>query len=61
MDAALQGPDPVRLREAFRRFRRQAMLRFFQVDLNLRELCGEIAPIGDPVTALLEEAKYGDG
>lgn len=61
MDAALQGPDPARLREAFRRFRRQAMLRFFQVDLNLRELCGEIAPIGDPVTALLEEAKYGDG
>ena len=60
LDAALAGPDAPRHREGFRRYRRQAMLRFFQVDLNLRELCGAIGAIGEPVTALLWEAAHVD-
>jgi hypothetical protein len=60
LDAALAGTDALRHREGFRRYRRQAMLRFFQVDLNLRELCGAIGAIGEPVTALLWEAYHAN-
>lgn len=54
VEAALAAPAGPR--EAFRRYRRQAMLRFFQVDLSLRDLCGAITAIGTPITALLNEA-----
>src|SRR5262249_7135832 len=58
--SVLADSDVARHREAFRRYRRQAMLRFFQVDLSLRELCGAIAAIGDPVTALFQEAIHAN-
>jgi hypothetical protein len=63
VDAAVSElPKPAldRLQASFRRYRREATLRFFQVDLSLRDLCGEIAAIGDPVTALLREAVHVD-
>jgi hypothetical protein len=53
LDEALAADNPVKTRRAFRNYRNRAGHRFFQVDSDLRKLCGELRPIGEPLTVVL--------
>jgi hypothetical protein len=53
LDEALTADNPVKTRRAFRNYRNRAGHHFFQVDSELRKLCGELRPIGEPLTAVL--------
>jgi hypothetical protein len=53
LDEALATDNPVKTRRAFRNYRNRAGHRFFQVDSDLRRLCGELRPIGEPLTVVL--------
>jgi hypothetical protein len=56
VNTGLAASDLTSTRLAFRSYRRRAMLRFFQVDSILRELCADLAGIREPVAELLREA-----
>ncbi len=53
LDEALAADNPVKTRRAFRNYRNRAGHHFFQVDSDLRKLCGELRPIGEPLTLVL--------
>ena len=53
LDEALAADNPVKTRRAFRNYRNRAGHHFFQVDTELRKLCGELRPIGEPLTLVL--------
>lgn len=53
LDQALQAADPAQVRRHFYRFRRQAGLRFYAVDTDLKNLCGELATIAAPLDSVL--------
>ena len=53
LDEALGADNPVKTRRAFRNYRNRAGHHFFQVDSELRKLCGELRPIGEPLTVVL--------
>ena len=53
LDEALASDNPVKTRRAFRNYRNRAGHHFFQVDSDLRKLCGELRPIGEPLTMVL--------
>jgi hypothetical protein len=53
IDEALGADNPVKTRRAFRNYRNRAGHHFFQVDSELRKLCGELRPIGEPLTLVL--------
>lgn len=53
LDEALAADNPVKTRRAFRNYRNRAGHHFFQVDNDLRKLCGELRPIGEPLTLVL--------
>ncbi len=59
LDADLATKDAAKIRPAFRRYRVRAMARFFEIDLALKALCGEIVKLGEPVNILLKEALNG--
>ena len=50
---ALAAENPALVRRHFYRFRRQAGLRFYQVDAELKQLCGELAIIAAPLDSVL--------
>lgn len=54
LDHAIAGHDPVRTRSCFGRYRRAAGERFFQVDTELKDLCGQLRTIGTPLAAVAE-------
>lgn len=56
MDNAIAGSDGTRVRSAFERYRRRALLQSFEVDVQLKSLCGTIADLGNPLNTLLQEA-----
>ncbi|MBX2998646.1 MAG: CHAT domain-containing protein [Caldilineaceae bacterium] len=53
LDAALQSLNLALVRRCFFRFRRQAGIRFYQVDAELKNLCGEVARIAAPLDSIL--------
>lgn len=64
MEAALAEPGHRRVKSAFRRYRREAGLRFFDVDVKLLELCDSLKAIGealDRVLPMLAPATWGGG
>lgn len=53
LDEALPAGNPANIRRAFKGFRREANSRFFQVDTDLKILCGSLRQIGEPLNAIL--------
>ena len=53
IDAAIGENDLPRIRRHFRRFRRQAVTRFFQVDTRLKRQCDELRKAGEPLAAIV--------
>ena len=53
LDKAVQAEDPAQIRRHFYRFRRRTGLRFYDVDSQLRDLCGELTTIAGPVDSVL--------
>jgi hypothetical protein len=53
LDGALQAQNLALVRRCFYRFRRQAGIRFYQVDAELKNLCGEVARIATPLDSIL--------
>jgi hypothetical protein len=51
---AAAGGDPADMLRNFRRFRRQALDRFYQVDLTLMKLCGDLGEVAHPLATILE-------
>lgn len=54
LTSALEAADPTRVRQFFRRFRRQAGERFFRVDIELKRVCDELRLIGESLTSVLK-------
>ena len=55
LDEVLNGDNPLRTRTAFRSYSRRVSTRFYQVDLNLKTLCGELRYIADPLSKVLRK------
>lgn len=53
LDEALPSGNPAKIKRAFRGFRRDAGSRFYQVDHDLKMLCGTLRQIGEPLNDLL--------
>ena len=51
--AALNENNPVKIKRCFRSYRRRASNRFFQVDVDLKSICGELRKIGTPLASVL--------
>jgi hypothetical protein len=59
-DLALNGcleakGSPPKIRLAYRRYRHEAGSHFFQVDVDLKSLCGELRKVGEPLAAILRK------
>lgn len=58
LDNALSADiNPVKVRRSFRSYQRHATYQFFQVDKELKELCGDLRQIGAPLASILEMIK----
>lgn len=53
LDAAITEQHPVKIKRYFRRYRRRAGQRFFQVDVTLNRLCEELREVGGPLASVL--------
>ena len=53
LDKAITTGNNARARDLFWRFRRQAGLRFFRVDAELKALCEELRLVGEPLALVL--------
>ena len=53
LDEAITAGNSARARSFFWRFRRQAGLRFFRVDTELKALCEELRLVGEPLSLVL--------
>ena len=53
LQAALDARNPARARDCFRRYRRSAGLRFFEVDVRLKEICTGLLTVGEPLVSVL--------
>jgi hypothetical protein len=53
LDKAVRAEDPAQIRRHFYRFRRRTGLRFYDVDSQLKDLCGELTTIAGPVDSVL--------
>lgn len=53
LDTALDIQNPIQIKRYFRRYRRQASVRFYQVDVTLKRLCEELRAVGDPLASVL--------
>jgi predicted nucleic acid-binding protein len=51
--AALSSQNLAKVRESFRRYRRSAGLRFFEVDVKLKTLCSHLLTVGEPLVSVL--------
>jgi hypothetical protein len=54
LEEALSNHNPVKVRRCFRNYQRRAANRFYQVDKQLKELCGSLRQIGVPLASVLE-------
>jgi hypothetical protein len=54
LEEALSLNDSIRIRQSFQRYRSRVGSRFYQVDFGLKELCGKLHRVGDPLTTVLE-------
>lgn len=57
LDQAILDDNPKRIKQAFRKYRSRIGRRFFDVDTNLKELCGEIKKIGPPLDDVIRKIK----
>jgi hypothetical protein len=55
LEEALNSDNPARTRNSFRSYNRRISTRFYQVDLNLKALCGELRCIADPLSKVLRK------
>jgi hypothetical protein len=53
LDAALKAQNPVNVKLFFRRYRRLASERFYQVDVTLKRLCDELREVDKPLNSLV--------
>jgi hypothetical protein len=53
LNEALAANNPVKIKRAFRSYRRRAGDRFYRVDVDLKTLCGELRKIGAPLASVL--------
>jgi hypothetical protein len=53
LDAAFDAQNPAKVKQYFRRYRRKASDRFFQVDVVLKRLCEELREVGEPLVSIL--------
>lgn len=54
LDAAIAENDAQKMARHFRRYRQRAITRFFAVDTNLHQQCGELRKAGDPLAAIVQ-------
>lgn len=54
LEEAISLKDPNRIRQNFQRYRSRVGNRFYRVDFALKELCGKLRGLGDPLTTVLE-------
>jgi len=54
LDEALLSNNPAKARRSFRSFQRRATNYFYQVDLELKALCGNLRQISMPLASVLE-------
>lgn len=54
LDAAIAQQHPVNTKRYFRRYRRRASERFFQIDVTLKRLCEELREVGGPLALVLK-------
>jgi hypothetical protein len=54
---ALSNNNLVKVRRSFRNYQRRTANRFYQVDLELKALCGNLRQIGVPLASVLEMIK----
>ena len=54
LEEAISLNDPTKIRQYFQRYRSRVGNRFYQVDFALKELCGKLHSVGDPLTTVLE-------
>ena len=54
LDEAIAQDNPAKSRRYFWRFRRRAGDRFFRVDTALKELCGDLREIGEPLASVMD-------
>ncbi|MEL7225456.1 MAG: hypothetical protein AAGL17_11485 [Cyanobacteria bacterium J06576_12] len=53
LDMAIRAENPTKIRSHFRRYRRRASQRFFQVDVTLKRICEELRVVGGPLAMVL--------
>ena len=54
LDHAISLNDLSKIRQHFQRYRSRIGNRFYQVDFTLKELCGKLHQVGDPLTTIME-------
>jgi TIR domain len=54
LEGAISLDSPAQIKQYFQRFRTRAGSRFYQVDFNVKELCGKLRLVGDPLATILE-------
>jgi hypothetical protein len=54
LDEGACSADPAKVRRGFRNFQRRVANRFYQVDIELKTLCGNLRQIGVPLASVLE-------
>jgi hypothetical protein len=54
LEEAMNSNDPVRIRRSFYSYRSTMGYRFYQVDDALKELCGKLNRVGDPLKTIWE-------
>lgn len=54
LDTALRGQEPLKIRQCFRMYCRQAKEHFYEVDSTLKHLCEELREVGKALASVLE-------
>jgi hypothetical protein len=54
LDEALSNHNPAKVRRCFHNYQRRTANRFYQVDKDLKALCGNLRQIGVPLASVLE-------
>jgi hypothetical protein len=57
LDLALTGNNPAKVCRGFRMVLRRATTRFYQVDIELKSICGEMRQIREPLAAIIGDAR----
>jgi hypothetical protein len=54
LDSAIKTANPAQIKRYFRRYRRQAGVRFHQVDVDLKRLCEDLRKVGEPMDSVMK-------